>query len=162
MYLLIVVWRAVILLDTHAGFYFVHYSRHAWRSWIHFKGWRVYHRCEAGLPFVPFAFRGILMTWWDCRGCSRCCHRHNWFLCDAHVACSMIRLWWLRILMRCGPYSMFTLRESTLISILQSLRWFISIICFKCACVQRWESAACTRTKILSSIWLWCFTGARA
>ena len=36
------------------------------------------------------------------------------------------------------------LRESTSLSIMQSLMWFIQFIWFKCACVQRWGSAAGT------------------
>jgi hypothetical protein len=40
------------------------------------------------------------------------------------------------------------LKESTLLSVLPSLSGSFQFIWFKCACVQRWESAACVQRSI--------------
>ena len=77
--------------------------------------------------------------------------------------CCMLMIW-LTTLMRCRPCSTVYAACSEKAPYYQYCEvWGCSFqfVWSKCACVQRWVSAACTHRFFLS-IWVWCFTGAWA
>jgi len=73
----------------------------------------------------------------------------------------MIWLWWLTILMRCRPCSTVCTECSEKAPYYQYCEVWggsIQFIWFKCACVQRTLGECRLLMKIISIIWVWCFT----